>query len=148
MSSASAIWLTKRWLQFSLREQWLVFEAVIYLLFVRLVFALPFKTALRLIGARSGSGVDGSIDGSKAAAISVAINRAARYVPFRAVCLQQAFASLLMLRRRDLKATVHFGVRHRTNSLLAAHAWSLSGEIPVTGQDVSSDYIGIAVFTA
>jgi len=139
--------LIERWRQFSPRERWLIIEAATFLLWARLTFAaLPLPVALRLMGARPGVGPRGRVAENEATDIGVAIVRASRYVPFRAVCLQQSFASLLMLRRRGLKASVHFGIRN--GSMLAAHAWSSSGPIQVTGHALADDFVSIAVFTA
>ena len=59
------------------------------------------------------------------------MTRAARHVPFRAVCLQQAFAALLMLRRRHLP-----------------HAWSYCGQVGVTGVAAAEGFVAVAAFTA
>jgi hypothetical protein len=63
--------------------------------------------------------------------------------------LQQAFAALLMLRRRGLAARVHLGVAHRPGlGPLEAHAWSYCGSVAVTGVDRAADFIPIAAFAA
>jgi hypothetical protein len=70
-------------------------------------------------------------------------------VPFRAVCLQQSFAALLMLRRRGLAATVHLGVaREQSGEALTAHAWSHCGDVPVTGVAVAHTFAPVVVFAA
>jgi hypothetical protein len=121
-------------------------EAAFYLLIVRLAFGLlALPQALRLFGiARSETGV-GRIAAAEAELIGRAIDRAARHVPFRAVCLQQAFAALLMLRRRGLPATVQLGLLREGNEL-KAHAWSLCGDVPVTGVALARGFSQIAVF--
>ena len=142
--------LVKIWGRLSPQQKRLTAEAALYLLWSRLAFGvLPFPVALRVIGCRPGEAQSGGdIAEAQAREIAAAIARCARHVPFRAVCLQQAFASLLMLRRRGLAGAVHFGVRRDSESLLAAHAWSLSGDIPVTGHAVAAGFARIAVFTA
>ena len=138
----------KRWRQLPRQEKRLLIEAVLCLFWVRLLFGLvPLSLALRLVGSRPGENDAGLIAEDKAAAIARALARAARHVPFRARCLQQAFAGFLMLRRRGLKASVHMGVRREPDSTLAAHAWSLSGATPVTGQAEAAGYVPIACFT-
>jgi hypothetical protein len=125
-------------------------EAVLLLLVVRIVLALlPLPRALRLFGIAQGAGGQGQgkVDPDQAAQIAQAIARAARHVPFRAVCLQQAFAALLMLRRRGLAATVHFGLL-RDGRELKAHAWSRCGEMPVTGAAAANGFAAVAVFSA
>jgi len=121
-------------------------EAAFYLFAVRVVFGLlPLQHALQVFGiAASGAGRGGA-SAPQAELIGRAIERAARNVPFRAVCLQQAFAALLMLRRRGLPATVQLGLIREGNEL-KAHAWSLSGEVPVTGIAAARGFSAIAVF--
>ena len=121
-------------------------EAAFYLLLVRLAFGLlPLPRALRLFGIAQSETGHGRIAAAEAELIGRAIERAARHVPFRAVCLQQAFAALLMLRRRGLAATVHLGLI-REDSELKAHAWSCCGEVPVTGFAAARGFAPIAAF--
>jgi Transglutaminase-like superfamily len=129
-------------------EQRNVVEAALSLLVVRLAFGLlPFPRALRLFCIVQGEARGGKVAESKAVQVSYAIARAARYVPFRAACLQQAFAALLMLRRRGLAATVHLGLAHKVGAdALEAHAWSHCGAVPVTGVETAQDFVPIAAF--
>jgi hypothetical protein len=130
------------------REQLCTLEAAFSLLAVRVAFALlPLPLALRLFGIVQGETAAGRVAAREAEAVGRAIARAARYVPFRAVCLQQAFAALLMLRRRGLAATVHLGL-NREDGALKAHAWSHCGGVPVTGVPVSRSFAPIAAFAA
>ncbi len=125
-------------------------EAAFYLLIVRLAFGLlPLQRALQLFGiVRSEIGA-GRVSATEAELVGRAIGRAARHVPFRAVCLQQAFAAFLMLRRRGLAATVHLGLMREDGSAdLQAHAWSLSGTTPVTGVAAARGFTPIAAFAA
>jgi len=129
-------------------EQRRTYEAALVLLVVRIVLALlPLPWALRLFGVAQGDTGSGQVDPEQAKVIAQAIARAARHVPFRAVCLQQAFAALLMLRSGGLAATVHFGLL-RDGGELKAHAWSRCGDVPVTGVAASSGFAPIAVFAA
>lgn len=127
-------------------------EAACYLLIARVAFGLlPFPQALCLLRiAPADSDAEGSGAGAaEAAAVGRAIVRVARHVPFRAVCLQQGFAALLMLRRRGLPARVHLGAaRPAGSTTLAAHAWSYSGDVPVTGAEHAAGFAPVAVFTA
>lgn len=123
-------------------------EAALVLLAVRIALALlPLPRALRLFAITEGNMSSGRTDPEEAKLVGGAIARAARHVPFRAVCLQQAFAALLMLRRRNLAATVHFGLL-REGSKLKAHAWSRCGEVPVTGVAAAHGFAPIAAFVA
>lgn len=121
-------------------------EAALLLLVVRTALALlPLPRALRLFGIAQGATGNGRIDPEQAALVSRAIARAARHVPFRAVCLQQAFAALLMLRRRGLAGTVQVGLL-REGGELKAHAWSRCGEVAVTGVAAARGFAPVAEF--
>jgi hypothetical protein len=75
-----------------------------------------------------------------------AVTRAARYVPFRAVCLPQAIAAQAMLRRRGVASVMHFGVATHKNAPMDAHAWLDVGEIEVTGFPVRDDFVELVRF--
>ena len=139
-----------RFLSLSAAERRLVSEAALYLLAVRLVFGmLPFARALRVLAIARAVQGGGRLAPEEAGAVGRAISRAARHVPFRAACLQQAFAALLMLRRRDLAATVHLGLaRDASGRGLEAHAWSRNGEVPVTGAGAAPRFATVATFAA
>jgi hypothetical protein len=130
------------------RERLRTCEAALFLLVVRVALAvLRLPRMLRLFGIAQGATGSGRIDPDQAALVGRAVVRAARHVPFRAVCLQQAFAALLMLHRRGLAATVHFGVL-RDGSALKAHAWSQCGGVPVTGTAAARAFTLVGVFAA
>ena len=139
-----------RFLSLSAAERNRTLEAVLYLLVVRLVFGvLPFARALRLLAISRADPGNGLVAAEEAGAVGRAVGRAARHVPFRAACLQQAFAALLMLRRRDLAATVYLGLaRDSAGSGLEAHAWSRNGQVPVTGVAVARRFAPVAAFSA
>ncbi len=54
--------------------------------------------------------------------IGWAVTRAARYVPLKAVCLPQAMAARVMLKRRGVKSVIYFGATKGTEKPLDAHA--------------------------
>jgi hypothetical protein len=130
-------------------EQGRTGEAMVLLLVVCLLLGLlPFRRVLGLLRIAPGH-AQGRQSVAQAAQVSRAIARAARWAPFRAVCLQQAFAAALMLRRRGLAATVHLGVaRDVPGADLAAHAWSRCGDFPVTGEAAEGDFTAVAAFAA
>ena len=68
--------------------------------------------------------------------IGWAVTRAARYVPFRAVCLPQAMAARVMLKRRGVKSVMHFGAAKGQDKPLDAHAWVDAVGVEVTGYPV------------
>ncbi|HYD69827.1 lasso peptide biosynthesis B2 protein [Azospirillum sp.] len=120
-----------------------------------LLALLPFATAMRLAGLNARTGTAAARQdapapeaGTTAPAVGAAVARAARHLPFRAVCLQQAIACTLMLRRRALPVTVHFGMAKNAAGALDAHAWSVSGGAVVTGAPGRERFTPIAVFAA
>lgn len=131
-------------------EQGRAVEAALSLLLVRFAFAaLPFPRALRLLRIVPGETGVGRVAAAEAREVARAIARGARYVPFRAVCLQQAFAALLMLRRRGLVATVHLGLAREAGAeTLKAHAWTFCGAVPVAGVETAVGFVPVAAFAA
>ena len=81
-----------------------------------------------------------------AADVGWAVTRAARYVPFRAVCLPQAMAARLMLARRGITSTMHFGAARGEDRPLDAHAWLDAAGVEVTGYPVANRFAEIACF--
>jgi hypothetical protein len=139
-----------RFLALPLKEQGRTVEAALLLLAVSLLLELlPFRRTVGLLRVAPGRESGGRRSAAGAAQVGRAIARAARHVPFRAACLQQAFAAALMLRRRGLAATVHLGVaREVPEPVLTAHAWSRCGDIPVTGEAAAAGFAPVAVFAA
>jgi hypothetical protein len=139
-----------RFLALSPAEQGRTAEAAVLLLVVHVLLrGLPFGWVLRLMRIVPGGESGGRRSAAEAGQVSRAIARAARHVPFRAVCLQQAFTSALMLRRRGLAASVHLGVaRGESEFELKAHAWSRCGDIPVTGETAAATFAPVASFAA
>lgn len=75
-----------------------------------------------------------------------AVTRAARYAPFKAVCLPQAMAAHRMLRRRGITGAMHFGAAKDQVRLLEAHAWLDAAGVEVTGYPVAERLVEIACF--
>jgi hypothetical protein len=105
---------------------------------------LSFETAMR----RAVPGVPGRPGGTDAehvANVRWAIGAAARRVPWRALCLEQAVAAQRMLARRDVAATIHYGVA-RQKGELAAHAWVHAGPLAVVGTANAYEFVELARF--
>jgi hypothetical protein len=78
--------------------------------------------------------------------VSWAVTRAARYVPSKAVCLQQAVAARTMLRRRGVASIMHFGAGKGQIKPLDAHAWLYAAGVEVTGYPVEERLTEVACF--
>jgi hypothetical protein len=85
--------------------------------------------AVRRLGRRGGELSDA---GGVVPATVAALELAAAFVPFRAICLEQSLALYLLLRRRGVPAVLRIGVRPYP---FTAHAWvELDGE-PLNEQE-------------
>ncbi len=109
----------------------LLVEVLMALAIARLALLLfPFRHVAHHLGALAPPGEDVSTetepgDARLAREIGWAVGRMAAHVPFKAVCLQQAIAAKLMLRRRGIRSALHFGIANGEGSgeSLRAHAW-------------------------
>jgi Transglutaminase-like superfamily len=136
------------------RRRALVIEAVVWLIVARLALIfVPFPRLARHLGtfmppsdARAAATAADSGQVRLAGDIGWAVTRSARYVPFRAVCLPQAMAARIMLKRRGIKSIMHFGAAKGHSKPLEAHAWLDAAGIEVTGYPVAAQFAEIACF--
>ncbi len=148
--------LLLRFRQIDNRRRALLVEAVAYLFAARLALIfIPFPRLARKLGtfvpptdARTSQAHSATTpDQTQAAeAIGWAVTRAARYVPFKAVCLPQAMAARVMLKRRGIGSVMHFGAAKGTAKPLDAHAWLDAAGVEVTGYPVAENFAEIACF--
>jgi hypothetical protein len=138
------------------RRRGLLAEAVACLLTARLALIfIPFPRLARRLGTfvppadprvvkvRTAISQD---QAQLAEDIGWAVTRAARYVPFKAVCLPQAMAARVMLQRRGVASAMHFGAAKGTEQPLDAHAWLDAAGVEVTGYPVAAQFAEIACF--
>jgi Transglutaminase-like superfamily len=71
----------------------------------------------------------------------------AKRVPWRALCFEQGLAAHMLLRRRGLASTLHYGAA-TVDGELKAHVWVTSGGVPVVGCENRDDYGLLARFPA
>ncbi len=78
-----------------------------------------------------------------------AVRRAARNVPWRALCFEQGLAAHAMLRRRGVSSVLHYGVAREADEQrgLKAHVWVTSGEQMVIGGEVAGQFTELARFS-
>jgi len=133
----------------------LLIEAVRWLALARLaLIAVPFRSLAARFGtvhtpAQAKAAAPHSYSDSEVAVagdVGWAVTRAARYVPFRAVCLPQAIAAKAMLDRRGIPSAMHFGVAKNATGPIDAHAWLDAGPVEVTGFPLRSDFVEVACF--
>jgi Transglutaminase-like superfamily len=147
--------LLLRFRQVDNRRRALLVEAVMCLLAARLALIfVPFPRLARHIGTfvpptdpRATPAKAGAADERKLLAedIGWAVTRSARYLPFKAVCLPQAMAARVMLKRRGVASVMHFGAA-RGRDKLDAHAWLDAAGVEVTGYPVAESFAEIACF--
>ena len=136
----------------------LLAEATLRLAAARIAIAtVPFSRIAREMGglmppvqagALAAERAPSVADEAVAREIGWAVTCAARYLPFRAVCLPQAIAAHAMLKKRGIFGIVHFGTARgeaegKTLSL-EAHAWLNAGDVEVTGYPVEAGFTEIA----
>lgn len=121
-------------------------EAIGALLVAALAIAiLPFRLLMRTIGLPDGP-TSAPPDRDRAAnAVTRAIERAARRLPLRIVCLHKGLATHWMLRRRGVATSVHYGVSP-ANAVLKAHVWVDLGGRTIMGAHDSEAFARVATF--
>lgn len=145
--------LPARFLRLGFRRQALLVEASSSLAAARIQLALfPFSRVARRIGsfaAPVGAEAEGqSFAGGAPAALEIAwaVRAAARRVPFRALCLEQAIAARSMLCRRGIATILHLGAGMNETNQLSAHAWLEAAGARVTGYPVASHIVEVGSF--
>jgi len=127
-----------------IRQKLLMLEAMILLLAARLAVVLvPFKRLAGGFGKQQSNSefkMQNSefenqklVDDEAVRRLGSMVQRVAKYVPWKAKCLEQAIAVKWMLAWRGLPATVFFGVKNSQEGDLKAHAWVRSGRVIATG---------------
>jgi hypothetical protein len=134
----------------------LIAEAVTWLLVLRLALLLiPFPRLARGLGMLvppddprvSAAGAATTADAARLARdVSWAVTRGAAHAPFRAVCLPQALAARIMLKRRSVASVMRFGAAHAAGGPLATHAWLDAAGVKVTGYPAARGFVQLACF--
>lgn len=131
----------------------LLIEAAFWLLAARLsLIVIPFPRLARRLGsfvpptdARTMRAA--AQDHARLAQeISWAVTRSARHLPFKVVCLPQAMAARIMLKRRGVASVMHFGAAKGTEKPFDAHAWLDAAGVEVAGYPVAPGQVEIACF--
>jgi Transglutaminase-like superfamily len=76
-----------------------------------------------------------------------AVRAAGRWVPFRAMCIEQGLAAQRLLRRAGIDARLHYGARSPVDGAeLSAHVWvSVDGVIVIGGEEAAK-FAEVAAF--
>lgn len=126
------------------RKKWLLVEAALWLCAARILLTLiPFARIGNYLGQlrpAQNEFVPGR--NSVAEGVSWAVSRAARALPFAAVCLPRALAASQMLYRRGVPSRLHFGAFQGCESgKLKTHSWLEACGIKVTGYPESDQCV-------
>jgi hypothetical protein len=129
------------------RERALLAEALIGLGLASMAVALlPFRTLGRL-AAHPLSAKPPSDERALITSVGWAVRAGARRVPFRAKCFDQGLAAWLMLRRRGINATLHYGVARERDNLIA-HVWVTADDRDVIGCENKDGFAELVRFPA
>jgi hypothetical protein len=103
------------------------------------VLCVPFRTIARCLGEELSTAASIPLlttdQISRAAMVGQTVRLAARYAPWDANCFPQAIAAAALLKIYKIPYSIFFGLRKDAlpSNGLAAHAWTMSGRIAVTG---------------
>ncbi|HEX8400894.1 MAG TPA: lasso peptide biosynthesis B2 protein [Allosphingosinicella sp.] len=110
---------------------------------------LPFRRTAELMQGGAGrSRPDEAAAERLIAQCRWAVQRWADRVPWRAVCFQRGLTLHLMLRRRGIPSTLHYGVAQGGEKGLRAHVWITAEGRPVLGVDEAEGFACLAVYPA
>jgi hypothetical protein len=130
----------------SLRRSALLMVALAVLAVTSLALKLVhFKRIAAWLNRRRHRGLPSS-DLALADDIGWAVRVAARRVPFRALCLEQALAAALLTNHLRLPATLYLGVASGADGGLDAHAWLSVQSRIITGASGHHRFRVIATF--
>ena len=126
----------RKFMQLPAERRLLLAEACLYLVNARIqTSTLPFQRITRTLDTaladppRPLSPAQQSVVSDLASAVQ----QAARHLPIKLLCLQQAIAAKRMLARRGIPGTLYLGTQRDQEGQLSAHAWLSSGTTSVTG---------------
>lgn len=138
------------------RRQALVAEACARMFWARIrVAVLPFPKVAQTLGefvpptdprAAERAAATTPEQAKFARDVKWAVVQSAPFMPFRSVCLQQAMAAQLMLKKRGISSVMHFGAQPGGKRPIDAHAWLDAAGVRVTGYPIPPDMGEIACF--
>lgn len=122
--------------------------------FARLaVLCVPFRKIAKYLGEDFGTAATIPLlkpdQFSKAELVGKTVQLAARYAPWNANCFPQAIAAAALLKLYKIPYSIFFGLRKDmpSSESLAAHAWTMSGRVAVTGGRSFGKFTVVGVFT-
>jgi len=110
------------------------------------VLVFPYRRIMTWLGQRQGERAIAAPPQLIVQRVAWAVRAASRRTPWNSNCLAQALAGQIMLGRRGVASTIHFGVMRETSGKLAAHAWLSAGDVFVIGKYGLEQYTEVAQF--
>lgn len=107
---------------------------------------LPFRHVVRLAATRPAKTRADEPQAQIIGRTRWAIRAVARRVPFRAMCLEQGLTARVLLRRRGVATTLHYGVAKDAEGRLSAHLWVRAGAHDVIGTENADQFTPLASF--
>lgn len=140
----------KAFIALPFRDKLFFLDAVLLLSISKMVvLTLPFKKVAPYLGTVNGP-IDERLDSlqsAKAERVKLFVQMAAGNVPFKSVCLDQAMAAMLLLRRFKIPSNLCLGVKPNDKERkLDAHAWVECGGQILVGGRRSLQYKKVAHF--
>jgi hypothetical protein len=110
-----------------------------------LILVFPFhKIAARLGNPQLETPAD-DVSNEEVGVVVVAISRAIKYAMYPCGCFDKSLAAMMLLKRRNISATIYFGLK-RDAGFLQAHAWLRCGNKIITGGLGQDQYSPVAWF--
>jgi len=78
--------------------------------------------------------------------VGIAVNRAAKYTPWKSACLVQALTTHRILVKYNLPGVIYLGIAKKAENEIIAHAWTQCGDKILTGAKGHEPYTTISVF--
>jgi hypothetical protein len=124
-----------RFLGLAASDRRLLIEASVLLLAARAALRLmPFRWIARAVSrAPAARPMDDGAHRALAQRVRWAVSAGARHGVGRAVCFPQGVAAQVMLARRGVPSTLHYGVAKSPSGAIEAHVWVRAGAVPVVG---------------
>jgi len=131
-------------------EHRLFFAAVLWLAVSRLAtWRVPFRRIAPYLGRHMGH-TPASLSPEPVnlfRQVRWAVQTAARYAPWRCLCLEQAMTAKALLHRRGMQSTLYLGVARDETGELKAHAWLRCGSVILTGARDMKQYTVVSSFS-
>ncbi len=133
------------------KDRWLFFEAFLLIAVARIAIRFfSFKKLMTYLGEPQKElpiTVLSAEEKRFHLQISRAIKRSARYSFWHTMCYEQALTAKLMLRRRNIDATIYIGMMKNPTKGLEGHAWIRTGNYILTGNHQLEKYTIVGIFS-